>query len=74
MLSYATVEFHLFYDGTCKYEPFLQVVRVESDTQVIVKAVVSFVQFQVAKKYWSFLSTEYSFLLIVIKCNVEICF
>ena len=50
MLSYATVEFHLFYDGTCKYEPFLQVVRVESDTQVIVKAVVSFVQFQVAKK------------------------
>ena len=41
MLSYATVEFHVFYDGICKYEPFLQVVRVESDTQVTVKAVVS---------------------------------
>ena len=41
MLSYATVEFHVFYDGICKFEPFLQVVRVESDTQVTVKAVVS---------------------------------
>ena len=50
MLSYATVEFHVFYDGICKFEPFLQVVRVESDTQVTVKAVVSLVQFQVPKK------------------------
>ena len=58
MLSMPLLNFICFNDGTCKYEPFLQVVRVESDTQVIVKAVVSFVQFQVAKKNWSFLFTE----------------
>ena len=33
LVSYATVDFHLFYDGTAdisKYEPFLQEVSIES--------------------------------------------